>query len=69
MQTLFHRITGLIFIALIVLFSSSIKAASSFEIQIFDGAAEIMRPYTLISGKQYRLQAISSDEKILPAQW
>jgi len=69
MQTLFHRITALIFIALIVLFSSSIKAASSFKIQVFDGVKEVMPPYRLVSGKQYRLHAVSSDEKNLPAQW
>ena len=69
MQTLFHRITGLIFIALIVLLSSSVKAASSFEIQVFDGVKEVIPPYRLVSGKQYRLQAVSADEKTLPAQW
>ncbi len=28
-----------------------------------------MPPYRLVSGKQYRLHAVSSDEKNLPAQW
>ena len=28
-----------------------------------------MQPYTLISGKRYRLQAVSTDNKILSAQW
>ena len=40
-----------------------------FEIQVFDGAAKVMQPYTLISGKRYRLQAISSDKSVLLAQW
>ena len=70
MQTLFHRIIHFIFILLIVLFTADVRAVESpFEIQIFDGAAEVMQPYMLISGKQYRLQAISPDKKVLPAQW
>ena len=71
MQTLFHRITAhFIFIALIVSFSSDVRAVeSSFEIQVFDGAAEVVQPYALISGKQYRLQAVSLDGRVLPAQW
>ncbi len=71
MQTPFHRIiTLLIFIALIVLFSSDVIAdVGPFEIRMFDGPTELMRPYTLISGKRYRLEAISSDKKVLPAQW
>lgn len=40
-----------------------------FEIQVFDGQSEVMQPYTLISGKHYRLQAVSSDKKVLVAQW
>ena len=28
-----------------------------------------MQPYTLISGKRYRLQTVSTDNKILSAQW
>ena len=71
MQTLFHRIiTPLIFITLIVLFSSDVIAdVGPFEIRMFDGTTEVMQPYTLISGKRYRLEAISSDKKVLPAQW
>ncbi|MDE0554582.1 MAG: hypothetical protein OXI24_10230, partial [Candidatus Poribacteria bacterium] len=30
---------------------------------------EVIPPYRLVSGKQYRLQAVSSDKKVLPAQW
>lgn len=53
-----------------MLLSLSVKgAASPFEIQVFDGTTKIMQPYRLVSGKQYRLQAVSSDEKNLPAQW
>ena len=40
-----------------------------FEIWVFDGQVEVMQPYRLISGKRYRLQAVSTDEKILTAQW
>lgn len=40
-----------------------------FKIQVFDGQVEVMRPYRLISGKRYRLQAVSSDKKVLAAQW
>ena len=40
-----------------------------FKIRVFDGQVEIMLPYRLISGKHYRLQAVSADEKILTAQW
>lgn len=71
MQALFHRIRiYFIFIVLIVLFAFDAKAAESpFEIQVFDGTTEAVQPYTLVSGKQYRLQAVSSDKKILPAQW
>ena len=71
MQTLFHRLTiHAIFIALIVLCSSEVKAAeSAFEIKVFDGAIEVIQPYVLISGKRYRLRAVSSDERALPAQW
>lgn len=71
MQTLFHRITAhFIFIALIVLFSFNVKAIENpFEIQVFDGSAEVVKPYVLISGKQYRLQAVSLDGRVLPAQW
>lgn len=70
MQTLFHRITKLICIALIVLLSSSgTSEVSAFEIRIFDSVAAVKPPYTLISGKQYRLQAVSLDKKILPARW
>ena len=71
MQTLFYRLTlQPLCIALIVLFSLSITAeGAAFEIRIFDGAAPVKPPYTLISGKQYRLQAVSSDEKMLRAQW
>ena len=59
-----------IFIALIVFLSSGVKAVEPpYEIQIFDGGSEVMRPYTLISGKRYQLQAVSSDKKVLPAAW
>ena len=40
-----------------------------FEIRVFDGQVEVMQPYRLISGKHYRLQAVSVDEEVLRAQW
>ena len=53
-----------------VLFSSNVQAVEDpFEIRIFDGAAEVVQPYVLISGERYRLQAVSSDKRVLPAQW
>ena len=50
--------------------TSEVKAVEvPFEIRVFDGPVEMMQPYKLISGKQYRLQAISADKKVLTAQW
>ena len=70
MLTLFRITVHFIFITLIGSFSANIKAAENpFEIRISDGTAPIQPPYTLVSGKQYRLQAVSFDEKMLPAQW
>ncbi len=71
METRFYRLTvPLIFIVLLVLRASDVKAvAGSFEIQVFDGSTEVMQPYTLISGKRYRLQAVSRDKKVLSARW
>ena len=71
MPELFHRITTyLIFIVLIVFLSPDVIAdVSPFEIHVFDGTTEVMQPYKLISGKRYRLEAISSEKKVLPAQW
>ena len=40
-----------------------------FEIQVFDDQVEVMQPYRLISGKRYRLQAVSLDKEVLTAQW
>ena len=71
MQTLFHRVTiYIIFIVLTVLFSLNVKAvARPFEIQVFDGVRKETQPYTLTSGKRYRLQAATSDNSVLPAEW
>lgn len=44
-------------------------ASDTFEIQVFDGKVKIPPPYTLTSGKQYQLQAVSSDNKTRAAQW
>lgn len=53
-----------------MLCSSDVEAdVGPFEIHVFDGATEVMQPYTLISGKRYRLEALSSEKKMLPAQW
>ena len=40
-----------------------------FEIRVFDGQVEVMQPYRLVSGKHYRLQAVSADKEVLAAQW
>ena len=40
-----------------------------FEIQVIDGQLEVGHPYRLISGKHYRLQAVTSDNRVLAAQW
>ena len=40
-----------------------------FEIQVFDGQEEVIQPYRLVSGKRYRLQAVSADKTVLTAQW
>ena len=72
MRTLFDRAAlYLTFIILTVCSLSNVVAAPAdpFEIQVFDGQARVMQPYTLISGKRYRLQAVSTENKILSAQW
>lgn len=71
MRTFFHP-TAIysISIVLMIWHTSEVTAVeNSFEIRVFDGQAEVMQPYKLISGKQYRLQAISTDKKVLAAQW
>ena len=66
MRTLLYRTT--IYLILITL-AALPTAADPFEIQVFDGTAKVIPPYKLISGKRYRLQAVSADKKVLPAQW
>ena len=44
-------------------------APDRFKIQVLDGEAKMSPPYMLISGKQYRLEAISSDKEVLSAEW
>ena len=62
MRRLFYRIMlCFIFITLTVCHVPYLVAAP-FEIQMFDGQGKIIPPYTLISGKRYRLQAVSSNE-------
>ncbi len=57
-------------IALMMWHPSDVAAVEDlFEIRVFDGQVEVMQPYRLISGKHYRLQAVSADEKVLAAQW
>lgn len=71
MQIFFHRTTlYLTLITLAVLHASDLNAAADpFAIQVFDGETKMPPPYTLISGKRYRLQAVSTDQKVLPARW
>ena len=55
---------------LMIWHTSEITAVeTAFEIQVFDGQVEVMPPYRLISGKRYRLQAVSADKKMFTAQW
>ena len=71
MRTAFHP-TPIYFLLIVLMMwhASEVTAVEDlFEIQVFDGRVEVMQPYELISGKQYRLQALSTDEKILAAQW
>ena len=44
-------------------------AADPFEIQVFDGDVQLTPPYKLISGQQYRLQAVTSDKNPVSANW
>ncbi len=71
MRTLFAQVAvHFIFITLIACCLPHIAtAADPFEIQIFDGNIQIMPPYTLISGQQYRLQAATSDKNPVAASW
>ena len=65
MRTFFdHAALYLTFITLTVCYLPHVVAAPAtpFEIQVFDGQVRVMQPYTLISGKRYRLQAVSSNE-------
>ena len=55
---------------LLIWHTSEVTAVEDlFEIQVFDAHVEVIQPYRLISGKRYRLQAVSSDKKVLTAQW
>ena len=71
MRTPFHPAT--IYFTLIALMIGSaldvMAVEDPFEIQIFDGQSEVMQPYRLISGKHYRLQALSLDKNALAGQW
>lgn len=72
MRTSLHRTTlYLTLIALTAYYLPNVIAAPAepFEIQVFDGQAKVIQPHTLISGKQYKLQAVSTDNKVLSAQW
>ncbi len=44
-------------------------AGAQFEIQLFDGTAQLRAPYTLISGKRYRLAAVSAGGTSVAARW
>ncbi|MCG9132491.1 hypothetical protein J5I95_12505 [Candidatus Poribacteria bacterium] len=66
MRTLIYPIL----IAMAALHITTINAASdTFEIQVFDEKVKILPPYRLTSGKQYRLQVVSSDNQTRSAQW
>ncbi|MCY4567644.1 MAG: hypothetical protein OXD49_04975 [Candidatus Poribacteria bacterium] len=71
MRTLFHSTTiYFIFIMLMIWHVPDVPAIENpFEIRVFDSQLEVMQPYRLISGKHYRLQAVSVDEEVLRAQW
>lgn len=57
-------------IVLMIWHTSEVTAVKNpFEIRVFDGQVEMMQPYQLISGKRYRLQAVSTDGNVLAAQW
>ena len=71
MRTLFH-VTTLYFTLIVLMIGSASDVAAvenPFEIQVFDGQSEVMQPYRLISGKRYRLQAVSPNKEVLTAQW
>lgn len=64
------KIKKFILIALMIWHTSESTAIEDlFEVQVFDGPVEVMQPYKLTSGKHYRLQAVSTDKKVLEAQW
>ena len=42
---------------------------AEFEIQVVDGETRLTPPYELISGKDYRLTAVSSDGDSVPVHW
>ena len=42
---------------------------AEFEIHVFDGETRLTPPYELISGKDYRLTAVSSDGDSVPVRW
>ena len=43
--------------------------SAEFKIHLFDGEAELTPPYELISGKAYRLTAVSTDGQRVPVRW
>ena len=71
MRTHLYRTT--IYFTLIALAALHIPDANAaptpFEIQVFDGDAQVLPPYILISGKGYRLQAVLPDKRVRPIQW
>ena len=69
-MTIIKKTIYFILIVLVVWHSSDVTAVENpFEIRVFDGHVEVMPPYRLVSGKHYRLQAVSSDREVLTAQW
>ena len=65
-----REIKKLILMVLMIWHTSEVTAVEDlFEVRVFDGQVEVMQPYRLVSGKHYRLQAVSAAKEILAAQW
>ncbi len=59
----------ILFCRLLSLSIDTAEAQSTFEIQLFDATVQLHAPYTLISGKKYRLSTVSSDGTPVAARW
>ena len=54
---------------LILALTFCLPVFAEFEIQVVDGETRLTPPYELISGKDYRLTAVSSDGDSVPVRW